>query len=537
MTGDTSSPAVTTGLLPDRRTGKASEKWRARAGIPTGGLGRYLGIYLDERLLPFSVSDSRTMAELERCVGCGNCLSVCPVVGAAAPHGYPGPRAVGTGLSRSAPDFWAASDLVGLCTTCMACEEACPGDVPIYQAILMMRARNFEETAMRGVEPLPRFKRLVVDFFSQDKLAAAARWGAALQGLAYRRTVSGEMKARVPLPMGPLGNRVVPPLAAKSLADEFPETVAGTDPAGPRVAVYAGCLYGYAYTDTGRSLVEVLRRHSREVLVPAGQVCCGAPALYSGDLLTARRLAAENSRVFEATGADFVVTACATCGDVLTREYPRLYEFPDGLEAPPEGADDAARVLGFSRRVRDIHEFLCAEVPFRAPTEAPPITPPAVSPAASPAAPTPSSPGASTAAPAAAGIVTIHDPCHLVRGQGIHDEVRRLIQALPGVTLVEMKDASACCGGAGSFSLDHYDIAKAIRSRKVAAIEETRAGTVVTGCPSCRTHLSDGLERAGKGRPVRHLVDLLGDAYRAGERGDRGGRRSASSASSASCPP
>jgi len=461
--------------------------WRSRAEARTPGLERFLEVYRDARYLPYTVADSRLMEELEGCVNCGGCLSVCPVVAARAGHPYPGPRTVGTSLSRSVPDFWTAADLVQYCTTCMACEEACPGDVPVYRAVLMMRAKNFEQLALEDREPLGRVKQMLVDFFAENRLAGAARWGAVLQGLAYKKTESGEMKARVPLPIGPLGNRVVPPLARRSLAREFPKPVPGDDPDGPKVAVFAGCLQNYAYTDTGRSLVEVLKRHVREVVVPGDQVCCGAPALYSGDVPTARRLAIDNAGAFEETGADFIVTACATCGDVLTGEYPELFDTPDAVEPPEE----AAAVRRFTDRVRDVHDFLTAEVDFRAPRVA-------------------HSSGLERT-------VTIHDPCHLARGQGISRQVRELVRAVPGVTLKELEEPSVCCGGAGSFSLDHYEIASAIRDRKVADIKATGAGTVITGCPSCRLHIADGLEQIGEGRPVRHLVDLLSEAYRAEE--------------------
>lgn len=456
-----------------KAAGKA-EELRRRAASRSPGLTRFLDIYRDARLLPFAPADSELVSSLEACLGCGNCLPACPVVAALADHSYPGPRSVATSLSRSLPEFWTSADIAGLCTTCMACEEVCPGDVPVYRAILMMRAKNFEQKALEGEEPLSRVKRLVVDFFAGNKMAQAARWGAVLQGLAFKRTAEGEMKARVPIPLGPLGNRLIPPLARRSLAEEFPAAIPGEVSDGPKVAVFAGCLYNYAYTDTGRSLIGVLRRHCREVVVPAGQVCCGAPALYSGDLPTTRRLAAENAGVFEATGADFVVTACASCGDVLSREYPRLAQRPD------------AASLTVVAKTRDIHAFLTGEVRFRAPGAG----------------------GEGTR-----GAITIHDPCHLARGQGLGREVRQLARTIPGVEVREMEGAGVCCGGAGSFSLDHYAIASAIRDQKVAAIDRTGAGTVITGCPSCRMHISDGLAQAGRSRPVRHLVDLLAEAY------------------------
>ncbi len=451
------------------------------------GVERFVEIYHDARLLPYREEDSEVMKSLEGCLGCGNCLSVCPVVAAGAAHPYPGPRTVATGLSRSLPDFWAAADIASFCTTCMACEEACPADVPVWRAILMLRAKNYEQKARDGEDALGRVKRLAVDFFAEGKLAAAARWGAALQGLAFKKTASGEMKARVPLPLGPLGNRLIPPLARHSLVEEYPGPVAGEVSDGPKVAVFAGCLYNHAYTDTGRSLVEVLRRHAREVVIPAEQACCGAPVLYCGDLPVTRRLAVANARAFEAAGADFVVTACATCGDVLTRDYPALFETPPAENLAPEAAADAAAVKGLAAKVRDVHAFLTGEVSFRAPEHA----------------------------PGEGRLVTIHDPCHLGRGQGISLEVRDLLRAVPGVTVKELSDPGACCGGAGSFSLDHYDLAAAIREDKIAGIAATGAGLVVTGCPSCRMHISDGLEKAGQGRPVRHLVDLLAEAYEA----------------------
>ena len=475
-----------------------SDKRRPRAVNRSAGVLRYLDIYRTERLLPYSPADSQLISDLERCLGCGNCLAACPVVGALAEHPYPGPRAVGMSLSRSVPDFWTAGGLAGFCTTCMACQEACPGDVPIYRAVLMLRAKNFEQKVLEGEEPLSGLKQLLLDFFTEGKLAQAARWGAALQGLAYRRTASGEMKARVALPLGPLANRIIPPLAKRSLTDEFAAPVAGLEPDGPRVAVFAGCLYNHAYTDTGRSLVEVLRRHAREVVVPAGQVCCGAPTFSSGDLPTTRRLAVDNARVFAdaagSDGLDFVVTACASCGDSLTREYPGLFRLPEGTAPTAEVVAEAAAVRGFAARVRDIHAFLADEVAFRAP-------------AAAPVGPAPMA-------------VTIHDPCHLARGQGLVREVRDLVRAIPGLTLREMAAPGECCGGAGSFSLEHYEVAAAIRQGKVAGIAATGVEVVVTGCPSCRMHISDGLEQAGRGRPVRHVVDLLAAAYRAGTESD-----------------
>jgi glycolate oxidase iron-sulfur subunit len=179
--------------------------------------------------------------------------------------------------------------------------------------------------------------------------------------------------------------------------------------------------------------------------------------------VTARAMAERNIEVFRAAGVDAVVTGCASCGLTLKREYEEMLGIAGGLGIP----------------VFDFTEFLALRgfVPPRS-EERKKIR------------------------------VTFHDPCHLVRGQGISAEPRSILRSLPWVEFVEMRDADRCCGSGGTFSLTHYDLSKAIARRKVEAIRDAHVDVVATECQSCVMQLRDMLAQAGVDVPVVSVAEV-----------------------------
>ncbi|HWI53491.1 MAG TPA: heterodisulfide reductase-related iron-sulfur binding cluster, partial [Symbiobacteriaceae bacterium] len=105
--------------------------------------------------------------------------------------------------------------------------------------------------------------------------------------------------------------------------------------------------------------------------------------------------------------------------------------------------------------------------------------------------------------------VTWHDPCHLVRGQKITAQPRKLMKAVPALTYKEMAQADNCCGSGGTFSLSHYDLTMKINNRKVKNIVDSGAEVVVTECPGCMMQIQDGLQQAGSPVKTMHLAELL----------------------------
>jgi len=233
-----------------------------------------------------------------------------------------------------------------------------------------------------------------------------------------------------------------------------------------------GCAVDFIYPEIGLKIISFLNARGVEVSIPKKQGCCALPVIGAGDLQTAREMAQENLEAFG--GVDFIITGCATCGSAL-KGYGAFFEGGEG-EKPFDS---------FAARVRDFSEFLLRDLKL-------------------------TGEDLSFGPQRKSNLkVTYHDPCHLSRYQGIKEEPRQVISALPGVELIEMDGADQCCGMGGSFGLSYYDLSKKIADRKAAAIRKTGADAVVTTCPGCRMQLVDVLNRHGMPQQVFHLAELL----------------------------
>jgi glycolate oxidase iron-sulfur subunit len=111
-------------------------------------------------------------------------------------------------------------------------------------------------------------------------------------------------------------------------------------------------------------------------------------------------------------------------------------------------------------------------------------------------------------------VVTYHDPCHAVRGQGIKSEGRDLLKSLPNVEFREMPEADWCCGGAGSYALTHYDLSQKVLDRKIGNLKKTEADILVTSCPACMIQLAWGIRKHGLNTRIFHISEMT--AYKEG---------------------
>jgi glycolate oxidase iron-sulfur subunit len=105
--------------------------------------------------------------------------------------------------------------------------------------------------------------------------------------------------------------------------------------------------------------------------------------------------------------------------------------------------------------------------------------------------------------------ISWHCPCTAQHGQKL-DGVTRAVLSRLGFELPPVADAHLCCGSAGTNSLFQPDIAKALRERKLVALEASQPQQIVTANIGCQMHLGAGTET-----PVVHWVELVARSIRA----------------------
>lgn len=112
--------------------------------------------------------------------------------------------------------------------------------------------------------------------------------------------------------------------------------------------------------------------------------------------------------------------------------------------------------------------------------------------------------------------VTYHDPCFLGRHNKIYDAPRQIIRAMPGVTLIEMKDcreSALCCGGGGGkmwVEPIKDEQARLAETRLKQAID-TGADLVVTACQFCMVNLQEATKVVGSQIQVKDLIELVSE--------------------------
>lgn len=404
------------------------------------------------------------------CINCGSCLNFCPVyaeVGSKYGYKYLGGRGVVFGAFHG--DLEKAEEGgLSLCIGCQKCVNACPVKMRTPDMVWKLRQQAVAK------EGLSKTKDFVFSALTRKQALPLVSKLANMFGGVMLEDANKGMTSKVALnSMGMPKERVIPRFKGMTFA-ETAQPKAITNPV-KKVGFYPGCVVNYTDTNLGEALLHVLGENNVEVKIGKEDLCCGIPSIVSGDLAHAKEMALKNINTYSAFDIDALVFVCPSCAVAFKEEYPKLF-----ANASPQIQE---KVKNLAQKVKDINEFLLHDIELKLPEQ--PVT----------------------------ETVTYHDPCHLARSLNVKEEPREILQKIPGVNFVEMKDADMCCGFGGSFSLSYYELSHRINEDKLKNIADTQATTLATSCPGCMIHFQDGISQRKMPQKVAHVVQVLSRAY------------------------
>ncbi len=404
--------------------------------------------------------------QIKECVKCGVCQAHCPTYREDRREGSVarGKIALAGALLEGSTDFEERLEQdVSMCLMCGSCVNKCPNKVPTHEIVGAIRR---EITNNKGLSLIGKGVTSVIN--SQALMKTLTKSGSLLSKLVLKK-VPASSGLRLRFPSGMMKDRTVPKVPFRNLFDRVPAFIKG-DPDKPVVGFFAGCSITYVYPQVGVAMVDLLKKMGYSIHVPRAQKCCGIPALSSGAGTVVEELAENNVNAFGKYDEEYIITACASCNGGVGEYYSTM-------KADYNRFTD--KVIDFSVFLgkMGVVDELAAMKPWKKRTR-----------------------------------VTYHDPCHL-KTQGITQEPRAVLKALPNVEFVEMEGASLCCGLGGTFSVYHYDRSKDIGLHKVPGLKESEAEKIATACPGCILQLQDVINHAGLTVSAVHILDLMQEAY------------------------
>lgn len=391
------------------------------------------------------------LADADLCVKCGLCLPHCPTYNKTQNENE-SPRG-----RIALIQAWAGKHLetskklvehIDNCLLCRSCERVCPAVVPYGRLINDFREQiKGERDTTLSVSLLKRV--------SHNKTAGRL----AQSGLKFYQTTALQKTARfLRLPellrLDKI-DRLLPDYHDSTpLAPHYPTTAEVRG----HVGLFIGCMGSLLDHETVNAAIKVLTAAGFNVSIPEQQTCCGALDLHDGDNETSGQLAATNCSAFADKNLDAIVTIASGCGSQM-QEYQQAE---------------------FAGKVVDISQFLIK-----------------------------SGCDLSDQLQPLAASVCLHTPCSLKNVMREEQGAVKLLQQIPEIKMTPLPASIQCCGSAGSYMLDHPQMAQALLSDLLGVALKDQPEYLVSSNIGCALHISAGLRERGIALEVLHPVTLI----------------------------
>ena len=232
-----------------------------------------------------------------------------------------------------------------------------------------------------------------------------------------------------------------------------------------KVVYFVGCVASFfpMVQTIPQNMVRILSAAHVDFTILAGEEwCCGFPLIGAGADESTGKFIQHNLEKIRSLGAESVVFSCPSCYRTWKEHYPNDFKLFHSTQFIEQLIRDNA--LSFN------------ELPWT---------------------------------------VTYHDPCDLGRNGGEYDAPRKILNAIPGLDLVEMENIRAksiCCGGGGNLEMTDPALSGKVAHRKIHEIQRTGAETVVTACQQCVRTIKGRVRREKLGIEVMDISTVVARA-------------------------
>ena len=415
------------------------------------------------------------------CIKCGKCKPVCTIFNinqdeATSPRGFI--DLLGAYERDELELDENAKNIFETCFLCTNCVEVCPNDLPTDMIIEQVRSDIARKYGIAW------YKRLFFFLLRHRKIMdLMSKLGWVFQTCGIK--INEKTQSSVPRFSLPIvkKDRALPFADSTSFLNKYPENIPAkkkveVEGKKNKVAIFIGCMSNYTYTNTGDSLVKILEKLNIDTFIPKKQLCCGAPAYFTGDFDTVDYLIKKNIAYFEKwiDEVDAVIIPEATCSAMINQDWEHY------LHNQPEWKERAAKL---SKKIFLATKWLENNTQLKELL--------------------------ANSGKQINDMITYHDPCHAKKMQGVWQEPRNLLKQ--NYVLTEMSDSNRCCGFGGvTMQTEKYDFAKAAGAPKAAMINETKANIVSAECSACRMQITNSLYQVNSDVVFKNPIELIAEA-------------------------
>ncbi len=418
-------------------------------------------VFLDNGRL--ALSDNPVSKEALKCIRCGSCANVCPVYGVLGGHVfgdiYTGP--IGVVNTVLYGNEMKAKELLKLCIGCKACSSICPAGIDIQKLISDLNIGLSDKYKIISIKNIlysnvlgypNTFKTLMkIGNIAQKPL----------------KKDNEHLVNKLKLSASSDRHSVIFPVISTKTFSEMYKQHAAIAKYNKKVFFYAGCAIEYFYPEIGLSLVKLLEKVGFRVDIPEKAVCCGLPAIHSGDASNAKKIILNNVKYINYDESyDSFVVLCPTCGSTIKENFPAYLS--NNINEFKKTSNIIPKIESLSMFLKRNNIKITTKNNLK---------------------------------------ITYHLPCHQNRVMGLSAE--QLLQDVFGNNFVPMKESDACCGFGGSFSIDFPNVSNAILDNKIKNIIATQADIVLTDCPGCIMQINSGIVKKGLKIEVMHLAEFF----------------------------